>query len=328
MDADGERLDRVVRRVGHEALGRVAELPRDLRGVDVGAILGGDAEVAGQVLEPEPRQIPRAGVVELGEDPRVDDVAAGDLVAPIADGALGDREPRHAPAQALAAATPGQGHAVHAGPRLQVLEVEPEDVVPLDHVRVALPDEAGALFEQRPLVEPVAAHDVAEAGRVGERDGDDPVAGPRGARELVALGRHHLDVEREAAEVGEDEPAERGASGLQEILMDGVPEEEVGRPRHVRRLAGQIAAAVARAERVGPRPEARPPAQGAGPFERFDREEPRRVLHELAIGEQHEGREGHDLGDGRGARAPVEPDRAAALGEIEGDEARSGVPAE
>jgi hypothetical protein len=54
--------------------------------------------VAGQVLEPEPRQIACARIVELGEDPRVDDVAAGDLIAPVADGTLGDREPRHAPA--------------------------------------------------------------------------------------------------------------------------------------------------------------------------------------------------------------------------------------
>src|SRR5262249_62265499 len=41
-----------------------------------------------------------------------------------------------------------------------------------------------------------------------------------------------------------------------------------------------------------------------------------------------ERRKGHELGDGRGTRAPVKPDRAAALGEIEGDEGRRGVPAE
>src|SRR4029453_2255368 len=43
---------------------------------------------------------------------------------------------------------------------------------------------------------------------------------------------------------------------------------------------------------------------------------------------EQDGGEGHELGDGRGARAPVKPDRAAALGEIEGDQSRRGVPAE
>ena len=149
---------------------------------------GGDAEVAREVLQAESGQVTRAGVVELGEDPRVDDVAAGDLVAAVPDRALGDLQSGDAAAQALAAAPPGQGDPVQAGPRLEIFQIEPEDVVPLDHVRVALADEARALLEQRPLVEPVAAHDVAEAGRVGERDGDDPIAraarrsGTRGPR--------------------------------------------------------------------------------------------------------------------------------------------------
>ena len=147
----------------------------------------------------------------------------------------------------------------------------------------------------------------------------------RGARELVALGRHHLDVEREPAQIAEDEPAERGPPGLQEILMDRVAEEQVRRAGHVRRLARLIPAAIARAERVAPRPEARPPAQGAGPVERIDRDNARRVLHEVAIGEQEERREGHGLGDGRLTRSPVETDRAPALGEIERDERRARV---
>ncbi len=325
---DRERLDRVVACVGHEPLGRLAELARDLRAFDIGPAFGGDAEVASQVLQAEPGQIPRARIVELGEDPRVDDVAARDLVAPVADRALRDLEARHPAPERFAAAPPGERDPVHAGAGLEILEVEPEDVVPLDHVRVALADDARALVEQRALVESVAAHDVTEAGRVGERDRDDPVAGPCRARKLVALAGHHLDVERQPAEVGEDEPAERGSPGLQEILMDRVAEEQIWRAGRVPDLAGLIATAGASAERLAPRPEARPPAQRAGALERIDREQSGRVLHEIAIDEQQERRERRGLGDGTLARAPVEPDRAPAVGQIEGDERRARVSSE
>src|SRR5439155_12737734 len=103
---DGERLDGVVRGIRHEPLRRLAELARDLRGVDVGAALGGDAEVGGEGLQAEAGQGTRSGVVELREDPRVDHVASGDLVAPIADRTLGDLKPRDPAAEALAAAPP------------------------------------------------------------------------------------------------------------------------------------------------------------------------------------------------------------------------------
>ncbi len=149
-------------------------------------------------------------------------------------------------------------------------------------------DDPGALVEERPLVEPVAAHDVMEAGGVGERDRDDPVPGAGGARELVAFGCHHLDVESEAAEIREHEPAEGCPPGLKEVLVDGVAEEEVGCPRRVRGLAGSIPAAVTRAEGVAPGPEARPPAQVAGARERFDGDEAPGVRDEVAVREKDE----------------------------------------
>src|SRR5439155_1322814 len=164
------------------------------------------------VLEPERRQVARADVVQLREHPRVDDVAAGDLVAAEADRALGDLQPRRPGAQRAATAAPPQGHAVPPRARLDVFEVEAEDVVAFEDVGIALADEAPALGQQRRLVQSVAAQDMAEAGRVGERDGDDAIAlaGRRG--ELVALRRHDLDVERQASQVAEAQAAERGAA--------------------------------------------------------------------------------------------------------------------
>src|ERR687891_696886 len=93
----------------------------------------------------------------------------------IADGALGHLQAGGPAAQLAAVAPPGQTHAVAPGPRLQVLEVEPEDVVPLDDVGIALEDQPRGLLEQCALVEAVTAHHVTEARRVGERDGDDAI---------------------------------------------------------------------------------------------------------------------------------------------------------
>ena len=196
----------------------------------------------------------------------------GDLVAPVADRALRDLKARH-PAPSVSPPRP-QASATRCmrARGLEILEVEPEDVVPLDHVRVALADDARALFEQRALVEAVAAHDVAEAGRVGERDRDDPVAGPRCARKLVALGRSSPRCRAPGGGGRRDEPAERGSAGLQEILMDRVA-EEAGTARRARSKAGRTDRDGGRARRaLGPRPEARPPAQRAGALERIDRE--------------------------------------------------------
>src|SRR5262249_7258238 len=111
-----------------------------------------------------------------------------------------------------------------------------------------------------------------------------------------------------------------GPSGLQEILMDGVAEEEIRRAGRVRRLAGLVTAAIAGAERVAPRRKTRLPSEGARAVERVDRDEALRVLHELTVGQQQERCERGYRGDGGGARARVETDGAPAVGEIEGDE--------
>ena len=325
---DGERLDRVVGGVGHEPVGRVPELARDLRGIDVRAVGGGHAEVAREVLETEPRQIARPGVLDLGEDVGVDHVAAGHVVAPVPDRALGDLQTGHPAPQKGAVAAPRERDAMHPGPRLQVLEVEAEDVVALDHVGIALADDPRALGQERRLVEPVAPHHVAKPRGVGESDRDDPIPRARGAGELVALGRDHLDVEREPPQVREHEPAERRAARVEQILMNRVPQEEIRRPRHVRRLAGQIAAPIARAHGIAPRSEAGSPPQIARPLERLDRHETRRVLDELAVGQEHEGRERRGLRDGGLAHAAIETHGAPGVGEIVRDEPGVRIPSE
>jgi hypothetical protein len=60
--AERERLHCVVRGIGHQRVGGFRERARDSRGLHVRAPGGGHAEVAGDVLQAERRQVPGAGV--------------------------------------------------------------------------------------------------------------------------------------------------------------------------------------------------------------------------------------------------------------------------
>ena len=221
-------LHRVVAGVGHEVVGGVAEGAGNGRRIEIRAVARGDAEVPGQVLEPEARQVAGPRVVQLGQEIGVDDVAAGDLVAAIADRPLCDGELRDAAPHGLAAASPRERDAVAPGARLDVLEVEAEDVVSLDHVGIALADEPRALLEEGRLRQAVSAEDVAESRRVGQGDGDDAIARARGAGKLEALGGEDLDVEGQPAQVVEAHAAEGRGSRGEEELVDGVAGEPVG----------------------------------------------------------------------------------------------------
>jgi len=91
---------------------------------------------------------------------------------------------------------------------LQVLQIEAEDVVTLDDVRIALANQSRRLLEQGPLVEPIPADHVDESRGVGQRESDDAVGLARGVGELVAVAGDDLDVERQAPQVAETHPAE------------------------------------------------------------------------------------------------------------------------
>src|SRR2546426_1776892 len=170
-----------------------------------------------------------------------------------------------------------------------------------------------SLLEELALVEPVAPHDVTEARGVGEGDRDDPVAGARGAGELVALGRHDLDIERQAPEVTESEAPERGPPAHEEVLVDGIGEEAVGRGGRVGRLAARLAAAVASAERVGPGTVMGEPAESAGTFERLERLEPGGGLDERPVGEEEKRGEGRGLRQDGALQSAIATDPAPAL---------------
>src|SRR4029450_7592924 len=88
---EAEGFDDVVARIGHEGGRILTEYARDVFGREVSPVGRGDPEVTGDVLEAVGLEITRAYVVELGEYPRVHDVAAFHAIAAGGDGAL--REP-------------------------------------------------------------------------------------------------------------------------------------------------------------------------------------------------------------------------------------------
>ena len=321
---DRQGLGRVVEGVAHEALGIGGPEARDVGRVDVGPIGRGDAEVPRDVLEAERRKVARPEVVELREDPGIDDVAASYLVAPVADRALRDLQAGRVAAEGLAPTTPGERRAVLARAGLQVLEVEPEDVVPLDHVGVPLPDQARALLEQGGLGEPVAPEDLAEARRVGERDRDDPVGRTRRVGKLEALGGQDLDVEREPAQGVEPEPEEGRPPGEQQVLVHGVVEEaerRVGRPPAAAR---PLAAVIARAARLCPPGGSGTPAERAGPVERRHLDVALEPREQIGIGQEQERREAYGLADRRLRVPAVDADQVVSL-QLEGEEGGGGV---
>ena len=206
-------------------------------------------------------------------------------------------------------------------PCFDVLEVEAEDVVPLDDVGIALGDDSAALHEQRSLVESVATHDVAEARRVGERDGHDAIALARRVRKLEALGRDDLDVEREPAKIGEPHAAERRAPGQEQVAVSRIAGKERGRG------AAALAATVARAERVRPRGEARQPCELAVAFEVIEAQKSRRIAHERGLCREEERRERVTLDDDALVHAAIETHVATVGIELASEKAGRVVPA-
>ena len=185
-----------------------------------------------------------------------------------------------------------------------------------------------ALDEERFLVEAIAAHDVTEAGRVGERDGDDAVALPRCVRELESLGGDDFDVEREPAQVAEAHVAERCLPRQQQIGMRGVPGEEIRSIGRGGCDAASFPAEIAAGERIRPRREAREPGETARAVEPVQGGEPRRVLEKCTVGDEEERRERLARDDGLRIDAPVHAHVSPIGIEVTGEDAGRGVPPE
>ena len=90
------RLTGVVQRILVELLRLVFEVVADLRRVDIHAILARQTEMLRKLLKPQALQFAARNIVVLRQDPRIDDAAARDVVAPVGDRSLRYLHPRRA----------------------------------------------------------------------------------------------------------------------------------------------------------------------------------------------------------------------------------------
>ena len=117
-----------------------------------------------------------------------------------------------------AVAANGEGHPVPGAAGGDVRQVEGVDVVPLDDVRVALPNRPHQPLQHVLFGQPAGVDDVVPAAVVAQRNDHDAVLGPLGVRERPRL-RHHFDVELHAVQVVERQVLEQRSAALHEVLL-------------------------------------------------------------------------------------------------------------
>ena len=287
-----------------------AEGGGDFAAVEIGAVRGGDAEMAGDGLERMVLERAVGDVVGEGEQIGVDHLAAVEVVAGVGDGAFGGGEARGGGRRPAAVAAEGQRHAQPPRARFKVGQVELEEVVADHDVRVALPDRLDEFPQQGFFVEVAPVEDDFPALAVGEGDGEDAVLRAVGIGEVAVGGAVGLEVEEQEFQVGQEEVAEGGAAGVEQELLDGVAKDEVGRAGIGRGAAGGFAEVAEGLFQRGPGREARQDAEG------------------VVAGEAHDLRRGFEAGEGLGPGEPQEGgERFLARGEfsVAAQEKRHGV---
>src|SRR6266404_5190585 len=104
------------------------------------------AEMVRHIHALEPGKRAHANVVKLREQKSVDEMAAIDGELRVIDCFLRNLEPRWTGAQESAAASPIEFGFRFLGARNQIRQIEPEEIVPLNHIRIAFFNETGQAF--------------------------------------------------------------------------------------------------------------------------------------------------------------------------------------
>ena len=102
--------------------------------------------------------------------------------------------------------------------RRDVGQVEGVDVVPLDDVRVVVPQRPHQPLQHVLLGQLARVDDLVPAAVVAQRNDDDTVLGSLGVRERPRFG-YHLDVELHAVQVVERHGLEQRSAALHEVLL-------------------------------------------------------------------------------------------------------------
>src|SRR5690606_22159403 len=110
-----------------------------------------------------------------------------------------------------------------------VFQVKPEEVVPLDDVRVAFLDFQRQFLEHVSLSQVVPGDDAFPARLVRQRDGDDAIPWAVRVREFKSLRRVSLDVELETLELLKSQAQEVRLPSQHKVLDDRVVEVKIRR---------------------------------------------------------------------------------------------------
>ncbi len=180
----------------------------------------------GDFLETEALELAAAGIVKEHKQIGVDDVAAVDFEFRIIDRALRDLQARGAGMQQAPVAPEREPDLVPLGAGGDVGQVETENIVSLDDIRISFLNDANHVPEQFALV-PACEHGF-PALIIGHRNSENAVALFLGIGKF-AIGRIRLDIELEAVQVVECHLFEKSFPRGQEILVCGVIEGEAGK---------------------------------------------------------------------------------------------------
>src|SRR5215217_13291 len=129
--------------------------------------------------------------------------------------------------QDAAIASPIELNTVPPGAGRDIFEIEAEQIMPFDDIRVAAPNLHRQLGKHLWLGEVVAGDDPLPARLIRQRDGDDAVPRPSGIGELEPLGRVRLDVQLQALELLEGHAQEVRLPGQHHMLRDWIGEEKI-----------------------------------------------------------------------------------------------------
>ena len=125
-------------------------------------------------------------------------------------------------------------------PRFQILEIEAKEIMAFDDVGIALLDNRDHLLEHRALVHLGALEQAFEAGRVGERNGDNAIALARRRRKFKPRRDVGLNIELQAAQIAEIQPDEKRGAGQHQMLLDRIGQHQVRRVGRIGRFVGNV----------------------------------------------------------------------------------------
>ena len=216
-------LAEVVRQVGQESLPVGPKLILDPGTLDVSsarARLRGDPEIYGGILQSVAGHLASGDVVELDEQVGVDHRPAWQVAAREIHPALRHLEAAVAKLRRPTETAPFARELVALAALPEVIEVELEDVVPLDGVRIELPEQVIEGKQQADLagIRLLSQHEQLATGAALQADREDPVGGLAGVAETTGLGRRRLDVELAAAQSGKGQAAVQSGPLLDQPL--------------------------------------------------------------------------------------------------------------